>query len=303
MTYARGLMKHAMQTPSATTSPLTPETVFEVERLLNELASSSRARRETAERALQKIGPDAALALQILIEPEVRKKRALRRPLRWLPSLAFITLIALAASCLVHLHAAALLSVPAVLTAVGTGLLISRDRLPRKDRIQIQTLLKFEDKRLLPLLLDLRLMAAGHSEDRKIAALIARLFASLEPGDRALISHEQRCQLNDSLQLAAGTDSRYFVAILKGLQHIGDHTSIPVVSRLAEADPRSTVTQAARECLSYLNARAAKQGHILLRPAAASECAAEVLVRAVAQAPAEQSALLRAVDLPAEGRP
>ena len=295
-----------MQTDSPTTIPPRPEAVREVERLLNDLASSNPPRRDDAKRALQAMGSEAAIVLQFLLEPEIAIKKARRRPVHLITFLGLVSFIAVFSLTFSHFEAfpgIALLFLLVLFAAVCTALLISQDRPSKPVQVQIEALLVVDDKRILPTLFDLRLMAAGTPDDRKLAAVITRHFAALKPEDSALVSAAHRRRLNDSLQLAAGTDSEYFVAILKGLCQIGDHTSIPVVARLAEADPHAAVTRAVRECLPYLNARAAQQGHCLLRPASANEQASEILVRAAAEVKSDQSTLLLSANPPVDNGP
>ena len=272
------------------------ERTQELDCLIADLASPDLPRRTEAARQIRALRPEAADLLRSLLEPGVRRKDAWRQPLGWLHICAVAVMLGIGCACLARMDPALLALLPLGLAGLCAVLLLSRDRLPARDRARIRALAPLLDKRSIPMLMDLRVLAAGLPEDRLLADRIAQLFQTLEPGDAALFSPEHRLRIHGALQLAAGSDSDYFVAVLRGLQVAGDHTSIPVVARLAQSDAKSRVGIAARECLPHLHARAAREGRTLLRPAGPERPDEEILVRPAANSATADTALLRPIE-------
>ena len=122
---------------------------------------------------------------------------------------------------------------------------------------------------------------------RRVAiGALTRLLRRVKASDKVLTTAQQRGNLHRMLILSnAQNDKEFLLSILQALAQVGDSSSIPYVMQLANARPVSArqrdVCQAARDCLPYLNQRAAltANSQSLLRGSSANVASADELVR------------------------
>jgi hypothetical protein len=168
---------------------------------------------------------------------------------------------------------------------------------------EIQAILDVENKRAIPLLLDVRrLTGAKVAMARQVTDALTRLLPTLQASDASLLTAEHRHQLNKVLALCGPRfsalfihDCDFIVAILKALQQIGDHASLSHVELLARTSRDPRIREAAEVCLPFLKQRATLQGQTLLHPSSRPEPNAGLLLRPAGNGVAsEQDQLLRA---------
>lgn len=140
-------------------------------------------------------------------------------------------------------------------------------------------------------------------ETRHLAAeALTRLLPRLKASDAALLNPAQRACLYEALTPANVSGNAVFqVAILQGLQQIGDADAVPYVQRLANMTPNSAsrkwVQETAQECLPFLLERAEqRRSHqTLLRASAPAGTPSEMLLRPAGGTPeTDPQKLLRA---------
>jgi hypothetical protein len=176
----------------------------------------------------------------------------------------------------------------------------------RRRKEALRSLIMTGDVRLIGPLLELRetLQFKDNMDTRGlIQATLTDLLPRLKAGDAALLTdrqHDSLCRLlreatsrpimaRDVRKLADDDlithDPNLARAVLRALEQVGDERAVPSVRRVAEARCSSPKLEAlqreARECLAALNARLERErpGKTLLRPAAAPETPAELLLR------------------------
>lgn len=123
---------------------------------------------------------------------------------------------------------------------------------------------------------------------------IQRVMPQLMASDAALLSQENRAQLNRLLSPDVALRSgRLALAVLKGLEQVGDAQAIPAVSILASAKPKSPaqvlLRDAACECLPYLQSRAEQQARTATLLRASSAGAESELLRSGVVPPADEA--------------
>jgi len=164
------------------------------------------------------------------------------------------------------------------------------------------SLIHSDDLQIVPPLIQ----AAATVEVSGTAAvmLLTRLLPRLRASDANLLDATDRILLNTAIAKHSRNTS-FVLAALKALQQIGDAASIPVVQRLAAQtglralDP--AVRSAAKECLEFLNVRAAQTeaNQTLLRASGAAEAPTDMLLRVVdSAAPTASDELLRTTAAP-----
>ncbi len=275
-----------------TASP-TPETVEQVKQLLQRIARSEGTDRTAAERELQAMGMEGAYAIRQLLDPSIQTlQKGTKRFLKavwWLHLGVIISLAFLILGLLYPFHLTVLQKVNTFLLVILFGMvgvlrLMARTRY--SPQYEVQALLRVQDKRIIPLLMDIPAKRVATS--RTILITLNSLLPTLQAGDAYLLTAEHRNQFNIELGWISRTPLRkksdtifvdYFVAVLAALQQVGDYTSLPYVERLAQKAANPRIREAAQECLPFLQERVTSQGQTLLHPASRPEDAVDILVR------------------------
>ena len=122
-------------------------------------------------------------------------------------------------------------------------------------------------------------------EIRSIAKdVLTRLLPKAQASDAQCINRDEMQALVDALRKQK-QDAGLMLALLKGLEQIGDERALTNVAALTDDSSVSpSVKQAARDCLPYLQiwAEQAKQAQTLLRASSGNETAPETLLRPAA---------------------
>jgi len=150
------------------------------------------------------------------------------------------------------------------------------------------------------------LAIAARDGDQETRTVAVRGLKSILPGLQASDAEHVTLEGMDALisLLLRSTDVDLAIAVLKGLEQIGDARALPAVERAAhgcwwlDRGERERVQEAARACLPYLQARAERerQRNTLLRPAQSPDSPAEILLRPAGGAPTTpEEQLLRPV--------
>lgn len=249
------------------------------------------------------MGIEAAPAIRALLEPRLRKRRALDRWLwRLLLAMPLVYLVGLLVlfwflpsvsrgnrSAASMIGMAVFGGIPQLVMGVSLAF--------TGAKAEVAALLRIDDRRVIPILLDVRAYS-GEEQKRSIRTQLIRLLASLQATDCALLDAEHRAKLHEAMAycdnrlLGGKLDTEYILAVLAALQQIGDHTSLPIVERLAKSAVNPRIREATQECLPSLLDRDTRQGQTLLHPAMKPEAAADELLRAAASVAETESALL-----------
>jgi HEAT repeat protein len=264
-----------------------------VKPLAERLLSHKAHVREAAATALKNIGDrDAAEALRDLLYRELEDSRYKHR--RWL--LRKVALLAALggsfAWCLLHLHEQFVAGPLAMALTASFA-----DTSARLRQEAVAALCRQDARMVGPLAICLS------DNDRGVRRMAAEglqyLLPQVRAGDAQYLSPPEMEAL---LRALGGRNDRLIAAILTALAQIGDARALPPVEGLVLHGRTMEVRRAARECLSYLQLRAAEaqQAQTLLRAACVETVeigvAADLLLRAASateQAPPEQ--LLRSL--------
>ncbi len=135
------------------------------------------------------------------------------------------------------------------------------------------------------------------NEIRSVAKkVLIRLLPKARASDAQYINKDEMQAIIDTLRKQK-QDAGFMLALLRGLEQIGDERALANVAALTDDSSVSpSVKLAARECLPYLQIRAeqAKQAQTLLRASSGNETAPETLLRpAQGVAPNDERQLLR----------
>lgn len=144
--------------------------------------------------------------------------------------------------------------------------------------------------------LDLALAAQSSA----ILTLLTLLLPRLTTADASVLSRRQRNRLSDTLLLGdADRDANYLLAILQGLEQIGDEETACTIRRLVQRGAVTVaqrhVLEAAIACLQSLEARLEQNLNrdVLLRGGAPAETAAELLRPTYSEPDTHPETLLR----------
>lgn len=293
-----------MQSDSVTTTSVAPETIQAVERLLDELRHAGPDGRRTARKQLNAMGFDAAPAIREICRPTLRDRIY---ELCAESDFPYWLLVAISAAMIPPLHqfrAAGLF----VLLGAAAAVLYARWRIGRSALREVRArkleglryVLKLNDKRIVPILLDLQELVTNRPDDLDFLPALNRLLPTLEEQDSFILSPRHRAGLNRVLLGSVGgaADVDHRIAVLKALLRVGDTSFIPAVRRLAYARADSHFRETACCCLEHLERRGAVPGQILLRPLPAST-EPDALLRSVGGNPdSGEEGLLRPVAAP-----
>lgn len=291
----------------------------DVEKCVRGLGSFRRVRREKAEQALRDAVrarlPEFLEAIERELRTSIRKRRsrqALRlisSPFRFLPWLlrndssdlwapARVRVLAYGALTILAVVIYRRLSetptfIPISIAVAGLGvawtiLIVLERPMDRRLATARKILTESDDVRVVGTLANW-VAAQGTETEQTVLNKLKSTLPKLSTADSIHFTAEQRAALIVGLDRAAATSSTYdpalAVAILKGLEHIGQADCIPVVRRLAGRDAYSSGTEAirdtARVCLQTIEDRAAREDRTrtLLRPALAPDSPDKVLMR------------------------
>jgi hypothetical protein len=125
---------------------------------------------------------------------------------------------------------------------------------------------------------------------RMIQSTLTRLLPRLKASDAHLLTEQQRAALrnvianNGYIAFGVHQNIEFMLAIVKGMEQIGDWRCEPIISIMAKTAKDSRLRDAARECLPFLQSLAAKLrvGETLLRPSAVTAIGSETLLRPAA---------------------
>jgi predicted sugar kinase len=196
------------------------------------------------------------------------------------------------------------------LVALGMGLMLSplalhRMTLGERHMTRILDMAYSPDKSNVGVLIDALMWPDEHAK-RTARFGLTRLLPTLNMEDANLITKQQRNILYSCLQPAhASNNIRFVIAILQGLEQIGDQSAIPVVSALCKPrkwrDPASSgakryleVQKAAQHCLKFLEQSVQTQDarQSLLRASQPEQSTGEHLLRSSIKSGATDSAQL-----------
>ncbi len=288
-----------MQCDSNTTTSVSSETVQAVERFLDDLRHAKPTRRQAARDALDAMGVDAAAAIREICRPTWQDSLYELWAETDFPHWILLAIFGAMVSPLLQLRTASLVALlGAALAVIAVKWRIRRSALRevRARKLQgVRFILKLEDKRVVPILLDLQTLVGKLPDDLEIIPALNRLLPTLEERDACFLSPRHRAQLNRVLlRSAAGPENvDHRIAVLQALLRVGDKSSIPAVRRLAYARADSHFREAACCCLEQLERRGAVQEQVLLRPLSVAK-EPDDLLRPATGAPAdEEEALLR----------
>ena len=169
------------------------------------------------------------------------------------------------------------------------------------QRSATEVIAQFDDVRFVPDLVDALGYSDKHMNDVSRAAL-TNLLPRLTASDVELLNSEQRKLLHRWFTIT-NKEYAFLLAILKGLEQVGDERDLPTVRKLAETDAVNhrlkEVYEAARQCLPYVEQRA-EQNRIastLLRAASSDlEDTGSLLRPASSSAGIDSNGLLRPAD-------
>jgi hypothetical protein len=277
---------------------------FEQEKseLPNRLGSLSDQERQTAEETLQQMGEEGVEQLLEVVRKEAENRRKQKRMQRIIQG----TILSVIALLFVLYTLRALFSIKEwdfgdlSFLFVFISLFGGAAAASQLQKNATSLLAKYDDLRAVGPLAD-----ALDIEDGDIRAVcreaLTRLLPRLQASDAALLSPEQRENLNLTLKKAdLKQDAELILAILQAWQQVGDEKAVPYVERLTQlkndSEAGTRIREAAQACLPYLQERLekARLAGMLLRPAAAPDNPAEMLLRpAPGAAPADPAHLLR----------
>ncbi|MCC6729084.1 MAG: hypothetical protein IT208_07075 [Chthonomonadales bacterium] len=286
------------ETPRADLSQwLDPGTDFED--LVVQAGSRASVQRLEAGRMLERMGPKAVEPLVAMVRRENR--------LRWarLRTVAAIAVGAAAAAlgeiALGLAGTAGAAAANLLLLAIVIGSTIAM-RATLRHRRAAEALARIKDERVagtLAQMLELGDWSVYGSVRDALRSLLPRLHAR----DAEHFTAEQ---LDCLYRVLSGSDVTLIIAVLRGLEQVGDERAAPVVARLAEGKTPASrdirVQEAAAACLPVLLDRTldARPGRSLLRPATAPAGGEALLRPASGVGDADPDLLLRAAR-PAEG--
>lgn len=277
---------------------------FEQEKseLLNRLGSLSDQERQTAEETLRQMGEEGVEQLLEVVRKEAENRRKQKRMQRIIQG----TILSVIALLVVLYTLRALFSVKEwdfgdiSFLFVFISLFGGAAAASQLQKNATSLLAKYDDLRAVGPMAD-----ALDIEDGDIRAVcreaLTRLLPRLQASDAALLSPEQRANLNLTLKKAdLKRDTELILAILQAWQQVGDEKAVPYVEWLAQLksdhEAGERVRQAAQACLPYLQERVEK-GRLagtLLRPAESPNSSPETLLRpAPGAAPADPKLLVR----------
>ena len=271
----------------------------DVRYILRRLDSLFDHEKESAEKELWELGVRAVGPLL-----RVMQKEAERRD-RWSMGVAGFSVFAIMLSMLGIAAEVSATSAPvyAFLLLVLVAL-VNTTRPTKMQRRAAQELAKFDDARVIGPLVEG--LALDDPYTRGIAAAgLRRLLPRVRASDSGLIGKDHLQRL---YRLLGQDDLNLVVAILRGLEQVGDEEAIPYVQKLAHrpamSDAERRVRAAANECLPALRERLGREGAggLLLRAARSPESEVESLLRPAAQSAAAVSdSLLRPLHLTDSG--
>jgi HEAT repeat protein len=237
------------------------------------LGSLKASKRGAAEQALEQMQPAEAVdTLLALLEKEGRKRRLKRR-------------IALGMAIVFGVLFAVLIATGEVVRIGLNNILPTIIVLLTASRLQKRAaseLAKHDDIRAVgPLVeaLEFRSRQVGPEAERALIRLLPRLRAT----DSGLLNEEQRRILCRAL--VRRRNPHLAVAILRAFEQVGGEDVLAAVERVANGDGRMAgeqrVREAAQACLPAVRQRAenARAARTLLRPAAAPDNPADILLR------------------------
>ncbi len=273
-----------------TTQEPGPELSQWVERLSDRKAE----RREAAQRAIDQLGPDAAAALMRLLEDESRQRKRRARMVVIGAVLYVLLMLGLALTGNGD-HVATFTCLSSFLGAAAAS---------QKQKNAAKALAGFEDPAAAGFLAEA--LDYGDKDLRAIAmSKLTALMPRLQATDSERLLPEQRAVLYKQLRRAPFANTPFTLAILKGLEQVGDEKAVPAVRELSERRVKRAseqrVVDAARECLPYVEQQAERSRNAsrLLRPSCAPDAAAGVLLRPVDGTPqGDPNLLLRAAEEP-----
>jgi hypothetical protein len=303
--------------PTITHDP-SPETVAHVNKLLDAMGRlpwpNARARakaRAEAELELIAMGVDGAYAIRAIFGPaskqDYHQNRIGMRLLPWFPLLFIVLFLPIP---LVGSDRGITISMSATLLVAAVTFWYKRQSFMRalnaryRSRLSqaLQSIVQLNDKRTIPVLLDLQSLTDQMSMQNVTRNALTQLLPTVEPGDFELLTAEHRERINRLLSARIPIDPtsgapfkpEYVTAILQALSRIGDASSLPAVERLANSPRSSKVRDAARACLPELRRRSADIGDALLRPSKPDEQGQELVRAAQESAMPANEELLRA---------
>ncbi len=163
-------------------------------------------------------------------------------------------------------------------------------------------LIHSDDLRIIPPLI--QASATVEISGTTAVMLLTRLLPRMRASDSQLLSSDDRTLLHTAIAKHA-RNTEFVLAAISALQQVGEAPSIPTVQRLAERSGRGSadpsVREAARECLQFLQQRAAmsEANHTLLRASSQSAAPTDTLLRAIGgSTPTASSELLRTTSEP-----
>ena len=212
-----------------------------------------------------------------IAETRNRKRQNIVRLSLWI--LLWVGILAIAAS----LPQKSLLYI--VFRMIGQGIASLSSLFILKDAVSarqnaITALRRFDDSRQIGLFA--ACMNDKNGDVRKIARdTLKKLAPKAQASDARYINKEEMQTLVEALRKQK-RDAGLMLALLKGLEQIGDERALANVTALTgNSSVSPSVKQAARECLPYLQIRAeqAKQAQTLLRASSSNAAAPETLLR------------------------
>jgi hypothetical protein len=259
--------------------------------LLKKLSSKKPEEREKAQQAIEEMGDAATDRLMKAIDREAQKRKKRVKIFTAIISVwvGFMILMAITGNA-EHIG-----SFTGMFGAVSSLYYVSQQQKnaatelaklrPKRAVGQLADALEYGDK-------NMRMLASSALQD---------ILPQLQASDDHLLNDEQRNRLYNVLKRARfKQDGPLMVAILKALEQIGDEKALPMAENLSKIEPRNgmerSVKAAALECLPALTERVEKRrrAQTLLRPAAAPDNPAEVLLRpAHGASPGDPEKLLR----------
>lgn len=178
----------------------------------------------------------------------------------------------------------------------------ARKRLAQRRLTDLCALLdRIDDVRAVGALID----AMGGGQDLSFAPvpLLIRLLPQLKPEDAGLLSGRNRTLLNNMLQTHyAESHPDFVLAILKGMEQVGDSQTAERIRRLSETFATTPhllrICVAARKSLIMLEARLEREGRqgVLLRPSRKPDEAALLLQPARAEPQPAPEQLVRVME-------
>ena len=212
-----------------------------------------------------------------IAETRTRKRRNIARLCLWL--ILWLSICAVAFSFPQKSFGHILLRIVGQLVASFSGLFILKDAASARQNA-ISALRRLDDPRQIGLFA--ACMNDKNGDVRKIARdTLKKLMPKAQASDAQYINKDEMQALADALRKQK-QDAGLMLALLKGLEQIGDERALANVAALTEDSSVSpSIKQAARDCLPYLQIRAeqAKQAQTLLRASYGNEIAPETLLR------------------------